>query len=81
MTVITQLSTKGQLVIPKQIREKLRLKRGARFEVRTEEGKIILEPLDYTSPIAFLHGRLAGTDLLAELEAEHQRELAEESGG
>jgi len=72
------LSSKGQLVIPKPLREALGLKKGTRFHVHLAADKIILEPT-VTSPIAALYGKYAGTNLLTELEKEHQQELRDDS--
>lgn len=41
----TTLSTKGQVVIPKQIREKLGLTPGTILKIRLEGKSIILEPI------------------------------------
>ena len=41
----TIVSKKGQVVIPKQIREKLSLTPGTVLKVRVEGKKVILEPL------------------------------------
>lgn len=40
---VTVMSTKGQIVIPQSMREKLALKPGTPFVVRLMNGKIILE--------------------------------------
>ena len=40
----TQLSSKGQLVIPKLIREALSLAPGTRFSVEAVDGNILLRP-------------------------------------
>jgi len=40
----TTLSSKGQLVIPKDVRRALRLRAGSRLQVSLHEGRIILEP-------------------------------------
>lgn len=69
-----KLSSKGQLVIPKSVRDALGLRRGTRFHIRLEGGKIILEPLAQ-SPTDVLYGKYADTDLLADLEQEHRREV------
>lgn len=74
----TRLSSKGQVVIPKVIRDALGLRTGMAFRVRLEEQTIILEPLQ-TSPIAALHGKYSGADFLAELEREHQHEVGDET--
>lgn len=71
----TRLSSKGQVVIPKQVREELGLEPGTRFRVRVDEGSIVLEPV--TEPLVTeLFGMFAGSDMLSELEEEHAREVA-----
>lgn len=40
----TTLTSKGQLVIPKSVREALHLRPGTRFSVALEGDRIILEP-------------------------------------
>jgi AbrB family looped-hinge helix DNA binding protein len=72
--MLLRLSSKGQLVLPKKIREKLHLKSGDQFQARILDGKIVLEPLKKDA-IGRLHGILAGIDLLQELEEEHRREI------
>ena len=74
----TRLSTKGQLVIPKDIRRALGLKPGARFDIRVVDDKIILEPLT-ASPIAALYGRYADDDFLHDLETEHRQEVEDDA--
>ena len=71
-----RLSSKGQLVIPKAIRQALGLRTGTQFRIRFDQGKIILEPLT-TSPVEALYGKYADADFLAELEAEHRQEIDE----
>jgi AbrB family looped-hinge helix DNA binding protein len=71
----TRLSSKGQVVIPRQIRDELGLVPGTRFQVRVDEGSIVLEPVT-GSLIAELYGKFAGVDLLTELEKEHALEVA-----
>ncbi len=41
----TKLSSKGQVVIPEEIRDKLRLKEGDQFVVIAENGVVILKSL------------------------------------
>lgn len=72
--MLLRLSSKGQVVLPKKIREKLHLKNGDQFQARIVDGKIILEPVR-TDKIDKLHGILAGTDVLKELEEEHRQEI------
>ena len=38
------ISTKGQLVLPKEIRDKFQLKVGSKLRVFVENGKIVLQP-------------------------------------
>jgi len=42
---VVRLSSKGQLVLPKNVRERLALKRGSELNVELREEKIILEPI------------------------------------
>ncbi len=73
----TRLSSKGQLIIPKVIRDALDLQTGTQFQVRVGDGKIILEPLS-GSTIDLLYGKYAGVNLIDELEAEHRQEIQDE---
>ena len=75
--MLVRLSSKGQLVIPKAIRQALDLKPGTRFQVRMREDQIILEPIQ-ASGIDALYGKYADADLLHDLEAEHQQEIRDE---
>ncbi len=75
--MLARLSSKGQLVIPKAIRQTLGLWAGAQFKIHLEEGKIILEPI-VSSPIDALYGKFGGVDLIAELETEHRQEIEDE---
>ncbi len=49
------LSAKGQIVIPRGIREKYNLKKGDRLLVRDENGRIVLEVTE-SHPILGLRG-------------------------
>lgn len=75
--MLLRLSSKGQLVIPKTIRQALRLKNGDQFQARVSGGRIILEPVR-EDILARLHGRYRGTDLLKDLEEEHRQEIGNE---
>ncbi len=75
--MLARLSSKGQLVIPKAIRQALGLAAGARFHVQFKDGKIILEPL-LASPVDALYGKYAHANFLADMEAEHEREIRDE---
>ncbi len=74
-----KLSSKGQLIIPKHIRQELQLKSGAEFEVDIVDGKIILQPIVKQEELQQILTKLRqiahGTELLDELEAEHQQEI------
>ncbi len=72
------LSAKGQIVIPRKIREKYNLKKGDRLLVRDEDGKIVLE-ITERYPILELRGAFRGKGsltraLLEEREAERKAE-------
>lgn len=74
------LSSKGQMIIPKEIREALHLKRGTRLSVELEETRIIVrvapdKPID---SISTWRGRFKGTSILEEHCEEHAREVNDE---
>jgi AbrB family looped-hinge helix DNA binding protein len=76
--VLARLSSKGQLVIPHAIRERLKLEPGAEFEIKVVANRIVLEPVASGSVIDQLYGSLAGQDLLGDLEEEHRSELTDD---
>jgi AbrB family looped-hinge helix DNA binding protein len=76
--MLVTLTSKGQLVIPKPVREALNLSTGDQFRVHIVEGKIVLELLGGGSLVDRLYGKLAGDDLLSDLEEEHRLELDHE---
>lgn len=76
--MLVKLSSKGQLVIPKPIREALGFLSGMQFQVRVDERKVILEPVD-GSPADALYAKYAGADFLTELEEEHRQEVKGEA--
>lgn len=45
MDTTTTLTSKGQLVIPKRVRDALHLKSGVHLNVSTEGSRIVLEPI------------------------------------
>lgn len=73
--MVVTLSSKGQLVIPKSVREKLGLKNGSQLNLAFERGRIILEPFQEDDIIALLYGMFSDDDFLGELEEEHRLEL------
>ena len=74
---MTRVSVKGQVVIPKTVRETLGLRPGARLVVDTEGDRIVLTPVPKQIGNR-LFGRYQGVDLLADLKDEHTRERARE---
>lgn len=72
--MVLRLSSKGQVVLPKPVRDRLRLKNGDQFHVHVVDGKIILEPVR-GDVIQNLHGKFSGSTLVKELEEEHRREV------
>lgn len=75
--MLLRLSSKGQLVIPKTIRETLRMKIGDQFQARVQDGRIILEPVA-KGLAQKLYGKYKGHDMLTALEEEHRREIENE---
>lgn len=67
----TTATTKGQIIIPAQIRKKFGIIKGTRVAVEVDEsnGTIVLRPIT-ASHIARLRGSLEGVDLVGELERE-----------
>ena len=72
--MLIQLSSKGRLIIPKKIRESLKLQNNSQLRVRVTNGKIILEPLPNNDVVHRLYGKYAEHNLLNALEDEHQQE-------
>lgn len=72
--MLARLSSKGQLVIPKSMREALGLRTGDQVQVILARGKIILEP-QTTLPVDALYGKYADADFLTALEEEHRQEV------
>ena len=46
---LTKLSTKGQVVLPKDVRDSLGLSSGAELEVEVRDGLVVLRPIQRTS--------------------------------
>jgi len=66
-----RVGTKGQVVIPKEIREIVGLQAGDEVSFSVEEGKVSLEPVrDWES----LRGRFRGIPLVRDLETERRSE-------
>ena len=76
---IVRTSTKGQVVIPGEIRKKLGLKAGQRLNVNlTKDGKIELTPLPLEPAAAFCGIYRKGKRLTGVLLREHRQELKSE---
>ena len=71
------LSSKGQSVIPKTIREVYILKMAINSKVKIVDGMIILDPVA-KGLVEKLYGKYAGQNMLAALEEEHRQELENE---
>lgn len=75
MKSATKLTSKGQVVIPKVVRERLRWHTGTRLEVEAlADGGLRLSPARQ-DPIDQLAGCLHHGDPIADLEAEHRAEV------
>ena len=72
------VSTKGWVVIPKELRDKYGLRKGARLQVVEYDRTLALIPLP-DDPAEALHGMLeGGSSLTADLLAERAHERARE---
>ena len=72
------VSTKGWVVIPKDLRDKYGLRQGTRVQVVEYDQALALVPLP-DDPAEALHGMLGGgPSLTADLLAEHARERAQD---
>ena len=80
MKSATRLTSKGQVVIPKPVREQLRWASGTQLAVEVMGGGAVrLTPLKAGDSIDILYGCLRDLppDPLADLEAEHEAEKIE----
>jgi AbrB family looped-hinge helix DNA binding protein len=78
----TRLTSKGQVVIPKAVRDHLKWKPGTRLGVEpADDGSVVLRPASSVSSINALIEELSGClrelggDPIADLEADHRAEL------
>lgn len=79
----TKLSSKGQVVIPAEVREELGLEKGAEFRVELRDGEIVLVPQsseDWRSYRGCLEGKDSATEALEE-ERRRDREREREAAG
>ncbi len=76
----TTLSSKGQIVIPRRLREKHRLTSGMRLQVNETDQGLVLSPITRARVSGrqagwrSLRGCAKGTDALRQHLAEHRRE-------
>lgn len=76
--MLVKLSSKGQLVIPKTVRNDLGIASGDQFRVRIVADEIVLKLVAASSPIDALYGKYAGHNLLHDLEQEHRQEVQDD---
>lgn len=72
--MVTHMSSRGQVVIPKAIRDRLKLDRDTELQVEVDGDRVILSPvrsMDWRG----LRGHLRGLDALSDLEQEHRAEV------
>ena len=69
-----RVSSKGQIAIPKPIRDRLGLRQGTDLAVRVEGPEVIMRKIDHASWRQW-RGRLKGTPLLQDRARERRREL------
>ena len=72
--MVMRLSSKGQIVLPKNIRAQLNLKSGGQFIAKVVNETIVLEPAPQNL-VAKLRGKYAGHDFIKDLEEEHRKEI------
>ena len=76
--IVTQVSPKGQILIPKAIREKYGVKPGSKVQILEKSGDLVIKPAP-EDPIAEACGFLEGNfSLTEELRKEHKKELENE---
>jgi AbrB family looped-hinge helix DNA binding protein len=77
---ITTVSSKGQIVIPRHLREKHRLTSGVRLQISETDEGLVLSPIKRAQSTAresgwrALRGCAKGTDALKQHLEEHRRE-------
>ncbi|MDR4465869.1 MAG: AbrB/MazE/SpoVT family DNA-binding domain-containing protein [Nitrospira sp.] len=75
---VSQISAKGQILIPRQLRRKLGFKAGGKVQLVEEGGRLIVTPAA-ADPIAAATGFLTGKfSLTDDLRHEHREEARRE---
>jgi AbrB family looped-hinge helix DNA binding protein len=72
------ISSKGQIVIPANLRKRYGLKEGTTVVFQEDRGRLVLEPSNYAAIYA-LQGSLAGCPLEEELARERRAEREREN--
>lgn len=73
--MMTTVSTKGQLVIPAEIREKLGIEPGTKIAISVEGSRIVLQPVDKLRAVRELRGiSKGGPSMTDELIADRQED-------
>lgn len=75
-----RVSSKGQIVIPAELRRKYGIKTGTRIFFAEENGGILLQPVTRAA-IGALRGMFSGSNMLRGLEAERHRDREREDAG
>lgn len=75
--MIAKVSSKGQVVVPKEIRKKMGIEAGVFFEFKQIDDKR-LEVTVIKDLIKELEGILEGTNALKQLEEDHRKEIEED---
>jgi AbrB family looped-hinge helix DNA binding protein len=82
MRASTKVTSKGQVVIPKPIRDRLKWSAGTRLEVEVDGSTVRMRTIKgqrrsraETDPLDEIFGLLRGTDVLERLEADHRAEV------
>jgi AbrB family looped-hinge helix DNA binding protein len=71
MSATAVISSKGQIVIPANLRKRYRLQEGSTVVFQEERGRLVLEPSNYEAVYA-LQGSLREFPLEADLEEERR---------
>lgn len=75
---LTQMTPKGQILVPKTLRRKLGLKPGCKVHLAEDNGRLVMTPVP-ADPIAAATGFLAGSfSLTQDLLREHKEEARRE---
>lgn len=68
----TKVSEKGQITVPKAVRERLGIRPGDELDVLEEGGRIVLSKAEPEDPVAAVYG-IIGTDLDTDTIVEEMR--------